>query len=156
MKWVIFWIWVWVIFNIFIGIYEIYCYQNRHLLNLERFPKWNASVLASWNEYCRVDPRYVVKPYVWNFELLNAFYAFVFVFVLLYYPDGILPLLLLEIISCSLYFLSLGYECVTDEEIYQNIWKHSTITNRIVYYGISSIWIVVPVWLYFSFVKTEG
>jgi len=153
MKSVLDWIWIWVIFNIGIGIYEIYCYQNRNLLNLEAFPVWNSSVLASWNEYCRVDPRYVVKHYVWNFELLNAFYAFVF--VLLYYPEGIVPLLLLEIISCSLYFLTLGYEFMTDENISQNILANSTITNRIVYYGISSIWIFVPVWLYISFTRSE-
>lgn len=155
MKSVLFWIWVWVIFNIFIGIYEIYCYQNRNLLNLEEIPKWNSSVIASWNEYCRVDSRYVVKPYVWNFELLNAFYAFIFVFVLLYYPKGIAPLLLLEIVSCSLYFLTLGYEFMTDEEIYQSMLEKSTITNRIVYYGISSIWIAVPLYLYLSFTGVE-
>ena len=151
MKNIYWFLWSWVIFNIFIGIYEIYCYQNRNLLNLETFPVWNSSVLATWNEYCRVDPRYVVKHYVWNFELLNAFYAFIFVFILLYYPEGIVPLLLLEIISCSLYFLSLGYEFMVDEEISQMILENSTITNRIVYYGISSIWIIVPVWLYSSF-----
>jgi len=155
MKNILWFLWAWVIFNIFIGIYEIYCYQNRNLLNLEAFPVWNSSVLATWNEYCRVDPRYVVKEYVWNFELLNAFYAFVFIFVLLYYPEGIVPLLLLEIISCSLYFLSLGYEFMTDEDISQMILVNSTITNRILYYGISSIWIIVPVWLYSSFTRSK-
>lgn len=155
MKNILWFLWAWVIFNIFIGIYEIYCYQNRNLLNLERFPIWNSSVLATWNEYCRVDPRYVVKPYVWNFELLNAFYAFVFIFVLLYYPEGIVPLLLLEIISCSLYFMSLGYEFMVDEDLYQTMLANSTITDRVLYYGISSIWIIVPAWLYISFTRSE-
>jgi len=148
MKNILWFLWAWVIFNIFIGIYEIYCYHYRYLLNLDNFPIWNSSIIASWNEYCRVDPRYVVKPYVWNFELLNAFYAFVFVFVLLYYQEGIVPLLLLEIISCSLYFLTLGYEFAVDDDLYQIMLNNSTITNRIVYYGISSIWIIAPLYLY--------
>jgi len=39
MKNEIFLLWIWVIFNIFIGIYEIYCFQNRDLLSLDNIPK---------------------------------------------------------------------------------------------------------------------
>lgn len=154
-KWVL--LWIWVIFNAGIGIYEIYCYQNRHLLNLDKIPKWNSSIIASWNEYCRVDARYISKPYVWYFELLNAFYAFLFVFLLLFYKtrEAILFLLLLEGISCSLYFLSLFYEWTIDENLYRQMLAKSTVTNRIVYYGISSIWIVVPFYLYFLFASEK-
>jgi hypothetical protein len=144
-------VWIWVIFNIFIGIYEIYCYKNRNLLSLERIPKWNSSVIASWNEYCRVDPRYILKEYVWTFELLNAFYAFLLIYILLYNQELIKYILLLEIISCVLYFLTLIYEVLSDKIIRYNILKKSTITNRFLYYGISSIWIIVPVYLYSLF-----
>lgn len=144
-------VWIWVIFNIFIGIYEIYCYKNRDLLSLERIPKWNSSVIASWNEYCRVDPRYILKEYVWTFELLNAFYAFLLIYILLYNQELIKYILLLEIISCVLYFLTLIYEVLSDKMIRYNILKKSTITNRFLYYGISSIWIIVPVYLYSLF-----
>jgi len=141
-------LWLWVIFNIFIGIYEIYCYNNRHLLNLDNIPKWNDSVIASWNEYCRVDSRYIFKEYVWIFELLNAFYAFLLIFILFFYKKLIKTVLLLEIISCSLYFLSLVYECMYDKYIYNNILEKSNNIHRFLYYGISSIWIIVPVLLY--------
>ena len=151
MKNEIFLLWIWVIFNIFIGIYEIYCFQNRDLLRLDTIPKWNSSVLATWNEYCRVDSRYIFKHYVWTFELLNAFYAFLLVYILFYHKQWIKPILFLEIISCSLYFLTLLYEYHTDSQFRENILEKSTITNRIVYYGISSIWIVVPVYLYTLF-----
>ena len=144
-------VWIWVIFNIFIGIYEIYCYKNRNLLSLERIPKWNSSIIASWNEYCRVDPRYILKEYVWTFELLNAFYAFLLIYILLYNQELVKYILLLEIISCVLYFLTLIYEVLSDKKIRYNILKKSTITNRFLYYGISSIWIIVPVYLYSLF-----
>ena len=163
-EWVL--LWIWVIFNIGIGLYEIYCYHNRHLLTLENIPKWNSSIIASWNEYCRVDARYVFPEYeyVWYFELLNAFYAFLFLFLLLFYlyknPNQHIPvslvlfLLLLEVISCSLYFLTLFYEWINPKEeptIYNYFVEKSTITNRIVYYGISGIWIIVPVYLFYLF-----
>jgi len=143
-------IWIWVIFNIFIGLYEIYCYKNRDKLNLNNIPKWNSSIIASWNEYCRVDPRYVYKEYVWYFELLNAFYAFILIFILIFYKKLKLVkyILLLEIISCSLYFITLFFEFLFDKNIRNNILENSTIQNRILYYGISSIWIIVPVYLY--------
>jgi hypothetical protein len=143
-------IWIWFIFNIFIGLYEIYCYKNRDKLNLNNIPKWNSSIIASWNEYCRVDPRYVYKEYVWYFELLNAFYAFILIFILIFYKKLKLVkyILLLEIISCSLYFITLFFEFLFDKNIRNNILENSTIQNRILYYGISSIWIIVPVYLY--------
>jgi len=47
-------LWIWVIFNIFIGLYEIHCYYYRDLLDLDNIPVWNSSIIASWNEYCRV------------------------------------------------------------------------------------------------------
>jgi hypothetical protein len=144
-------IWLWVIFNIFIGIYEIYCFKNRKLLRLEKMPKWNSSIIASWNEYCRVDPRYILKEYVWTFELLNAFYAIVLAYILLYKKEFIKHILLLEIISCSLYFLTLIYEYLSDKIIRNYIKTNSTITNRFLYYGISSIWIMVPIYLYLKF-----
>jgi hypothetical protein len=144
-------LWIWVIFNIFIGLYEIHCYYHRHLLDLDNIPVWNSSIIASWNEYCRVDARYVFKEYVWNFELLNAFYAFLLVFILLFYKNAIaiIPyILLLEILSCSLYFLTLGYEFLTDDMIYQKMLEKSTMRDRVLYYGMSSIWIFVPIYLY--------
>ena len=150
MKYDVYLLWIWVIFNIFIGIYEIYCFQNRHLLSLTNIPKWNSSILATWNEYCRVDPRYIMKYYVWMFELLNAFYAFLLFFLLFYNYNTkwIKHILFLEIISCSLYFLTLIYEYNTDPKIRDSILEKSTTTNRILYYIMSSIWIIIPVYLY--------
>ena len=157
MKSIIF-LYIWVLFNIFIGIYEIYCYLNRNKLSLDTFPKWNSSIIHSWNEYCRVDPRYILKNhhYVWYFELLNAFYAFILIFLLFirFTPFRIEDvhlikyILLLEIISCSLYFITLFFEFLFNTNISHAILENSTITNRIIYYGISSIWICIPVYLY--------
>jgi hypothetical protein len=47
--------------------------------------------------------------------------------------------------------LTLIYEYHTDPNIQQNILEKSSITNRFVYYGISSIWIIIPVYLYTIF-----
>ena len=142
-------VWIWVIFNVFIGAYEIYCYNNKIHLKLNNFPKWNSSIIASWNEYCRVDPRCVLKKYVWIFELLNVFYVIISIFILLFDEKIIRIVLLYEILTCSLYFLTLIYEYNTDKTIRTNILQNSTLDNRIIYYGISSIWIIVPLYLFY-------
>jgi len=144
-------LWIWIIFNIFIGLYEIYCYNNKLQLNLNKFPKWNSSIIATWNEYCRVDPRYVLKDYVWTFEILNAYYAVISLIIIFLDKRLIKFVLLLEILTCSLYFLSLIYEYKTDINIRNNIIQNSTLLNRILYYAISFIWIIVPYYLYIIF-----
>ena len=145
-------IWVWAIFNIFIGLYEIYCYNNREKLNLDKIPIWNLSIISSWNEYCRVDPRYAYKHkhYVWNFELLNALYAFILIFILLFHKEIIFIkyLLLLEIVTCLFYFITLFFEFCFDKKIRNDILENSTIQHRILYYTMSSIWIIIPLYLF--------
>jgi hypothetical protein len=146
-------IWIWIIFNIFIGGYEIYCYINRDKLNIIKYPKWNSSIIATWNEYCRVDPRYAIKNYVWTFEILNAYYALISLILIFIDKRLIQYVLLMEIITCSIYFISLIYEYNNDINIKKDILKSSTLMKRILYYGISSIWIILPLYLYYLLIK---
>ena len=77
-------VWFWAIFNLLIGIYEFYSYKNRDKLKLDNSSIWDRNIstktiannttdtnifIESWNEYCKVDSRYIIKPYVWFFEL---------------------------------------------------------------------------------------
>ena len=133
-------LWTWAIFNFIIGIYEIYCFINRDKLRIgydRRSP-----IIGSWSEYCRVDRRYITKPYVWLFELLNAALATVFLYVMLttqsirFSLTLLTTLLWLQVVACSIYFITL----YTDKETL----AEADRSRMPLYYGIASVWIIVP------------
>ena len=152
-------VWFWAIFNILIGIYEFYSYRNRDKLKLDNSSIWDRKIvhdnnkcdifIESWNEYCKVDSRYIIKPYVWLFELLNLVLATLFIITLimnnLLFIKGIL---ILQIISCSLYFMTLLFEYIYNDLFVKNIKTYAKAWMFPIYYGISSIWIFLPLYLY--------
>jgi hypothetical protein len=155
--------WFWAIFNLLIGIYEFYSYKNRNKLKLDNSSIWNRKIksnnnnysnninifIESWNEYCKVDSRYIIKPYVWMFELLNMILATLFIITLI--MNNLLfmkCILILQIISCSLYFFTLLLEFMYNDVFVNNIKTYAKNWMFPIYYGISSIWIVLPLYLY--------
>lgn len=155
-------VYFWAIFNILIGIYEFYSYKNRDKLKLDNSSIWDRKVkhdinnyidndifIESWNEYCKVDSRYIIKPYVWIFELLNTVLATLFIITLimnnLLFIKGIL---ILQIINCSLYFFTLLFEYMYNDLFVKNIKTYAKTWMFPLYYGISSIWVILPLYLY--------
>jgi hypothetical protein len=149
----------WAIFNLLIGIYEFYSYKNRDKIKLDNSSIWNRKIknnnddsdifIKSWNEYCKVDSRYIINPYVWIFELLNTVLATLFIITLI--MNNLLfmkCILILQIISCSLYFFTLLLEFMYNDVFVKNIKIYAKAWMFPVYYGISSIWIVLPLYLY--------
>ena len=157
----------WGIFNLFVGIWEIYAFANRDKLVLIPETIWNKIKngsttiktfwLDAWIEYCKVDSRYIKKysptEYVWNFELLNALIAFIFIICIANANANanakvIKMLLLISIINCSCYFLTLIIEIYKNKIILENIKKYASTRMIILYYLICSIWLIVPISLY--------
>ena len=155
-------VWFWAIFNLLIGIYELYSYKNRDKLKLDNSSIWDRNIdnksidtsntnifIESWNEYCKVDSRYIIKPYVWLFELLNTVLATLFIISLI--MNNLLfikSILILQIISCSLYFITLLNEFMYNDLFVKNVKTYAKKWMFPVYYGISSIWIILPLYLY--------
>ena len=162
--------WIWAILNMLAGIWEVYAYKNRDQLKLEKITLWEKMAkgqitignfwMEGWSEYCKVDSRYIIKQYVWAFELLNAVIAVLFICALCLYNSksyGTLKILLgISIVNCVLYFISLIWEfyqpeSVKDKNIVkENIQKYSKKWMLFIYYMISSIWIFVPLFLYMN------
>ena len=147
----------WGIINLLTGFWEIYAFINRHKLKLETTTIWekisNGKIniynfwLEGFSEYSKVDSRYIIKPYVWLFELINAFISIVFMICLICKKYKLLQIILgISIINCICYFLTLFIEMysVKDEIIINNIKQYSKMWMLPVYYLISSIWIVIP------------
>jgi hypothetical protein len=147
----------WCIFNIFIGIWEVYVFYNRDKLVLEKESFWTKLAdgkitfsnfwLESWNEYCKADSRYIFKQYVWVFELLNAVFAVLLAIVIVMYGSNkkLVKLLIgLTLINCIVYFASLAFEFFQNNIIKHNIIQYTTLKLRIAYYLISSMWIIMP------------
>jgi hypothetical protein len=156
-------VWFWAIFNILIGIYEFYSYKNRDKIKLDNSSIWDRKIknndddddnkcnifIESWNEYCKVDSRYIIKPYVWIFELLNLGLAALFIIFLITNQIVFVKLILiLQIINCSIYFITLLLEFMYNNLFVKNIKTYAKAWMFPVYYGISSIWIVLPLYLY--------
>ncbi len=77
----------WGIFNYLIAFYEYYIYVNRSKLYSSSSSFWSNItgdniLIRSWNEYLKVDSRYLTHNYVWLFELLNIVLAWIFIFLL--------------------------------------------------------------------------
>lgn len=157
---------IWIFFNFIIGIYEIAgWYYNNHLY-LEDTIWWNNLVeckssnylIDSWSEYSKVDTRYVNKKYVWIFEIINFITALYLVIILLNYAFNtnttnrydniniitIKWIILIQLLNCVGYFASLFYEFLVDRV---NITRYAKWWMYLLYYGISSIWIIIPSYL---------
>ena len=154
-------VWFWAIFNMLIGIYEFYSYKNRDKLKLDNSSIWDRKIdrksinsntnifIESWNEYCKVDSRYIINPYVWTFELLNTVLATLIIITLIINNlFCIKSILILQIINCSLYFFTLLLEYIYNDIFVKNIKTFAKTWMFPVYYGISSIWIILPLYLY--------
>jgi hypothetical protein len=150
-------LWSWGIINFLTGVWEFYAYTNRKKLRLETTTIWekmndgkiNVSNfwLEGFSEYSKVDSRYIIKHYVWIFELINAFISIIFILCLACKKYELLKLILIiSIINCILYFLTLFIEMyyIEDKTIMNNIKQYSKKWMLPVYYLISSIWIIVP------------
>ena len=147
----------WGIINLLTGFWELYAFGNRKKLQLETTTIWekinNGKIniynfwIEGFSEYSKVDSRYIIKPYVWVFELINAFISILFMIFLICKKYKLLQfILIISIINCILYFLTLFIEIysIKDEIVINNIKKYSKIWMLPTYYLISSIWIFIP------------
>jgi len=171
-KTILIYVWLWAIVNLLAGIWEIYAFSKRSQLSLKKQTLWDKFDsnqitiqnfwIEGWSEYCKVDSRYIIKPYVWGFELLNAFIAILFIIALECKSYTTLKIILLiSIANCLLYFITLFWEVyylqdarknsITKKNIVrENITNYSRWWMLPTYYLISAIWIIVPMWLYLS------
>jgi hypothetical protein len=145
---------IWSIINFFIGIWEIYIFINRKLLKLESKTLWEKIDddqitftnfwIEGWSEYCKVDSRYISYQYIWGFELLNAILAILFIPALFYKSISLIKIILLiSILNCLLYFISLAIEYIYNrlDLRYAKWWQFP------IYYMISAIWLIIPGYL---------
>lgn len=137
----------WILLNLFISLYELYCFNNKHLINLNNV---NRDILTkSWSEYSRVDPRYQtnnIGSYVWNFELLNVGNTILLTLSYLLNKPYINIVLIIQALATLLYFTTLMNDYTNNKELRDTINK-TAITKRVLYYTISFIWILVPLYL---------
>lgn len=149
-------LWTYAIFNLLTGIYEIYCFLHRDKFIIEKQTFWSKLYnnklsrpsIDLWSEYLKVDPRYITNQYVWIFELLNAFLALLFLFALIFKNFIIVKYLCLMLVTNTiLYFLTLIFEIKTDKNIKNMIDTYSQ-SWMWVYYLISSIYLIVPLYLF--------
>ena len=157
----------WAIFNLLIGIWEVYAFINRKQLVLSKDSIWkkisNGTTtlhtfwIDAWSEYCKVDSRYIETyskyQYVWFFELLNSVLAILFILSILYLSSKkknsfIKMILLISIINCICYYLTLVIETYTNNIILENIKTYASTWMIPVYYLICSIWLIIPTILY--------
>lgn len=155
---------IWAIINFGAGLWEIYAFQNRYSLHLEKRTLWEKISagqidirnfwIEGWSEYCKVDSRYIPTPqtsanYVWFFELLNAFLAPLFIIALLTKNYVILKLILaISIFNCLGYFATLLMESIHCSRHLQNAAQYAQWWMFPIYYLISGIWLIVPWILY--------
>ena len=147
----------WGVFNLFAGWWEIYVFGKRNQLYLEDKTLWQKMYegkiniynfwIEAWKEYCKVDSRYIYRPYVWFFELLNAFIAVLYIFFLALGTYSIIKILLgISILNCLCYFVTLAVDRIIftndREKQYTQLWMYPC------YYAICSIWLIVPWILY--------
>ena len=129
-------LWIWGIFNLFIGIWELYAFANRDKLLLTLDTIWKKIKdgtttfktfwIDAWIEYCKVDSRYIKQysrlEYVWVFEIINAILSIFFILFLLQKNIEILKIiLLLIIINCIYYFTTLILEIYENENQFTQI-----------------------------------
>jgi hypothetical protein len=172
----------WGIINIFAALWEVYAFINRGNLRLEYETIWEKMAkgqitlrnfwIEGWSEYCKVDYRYLFNfssgGYVWVFELLNVVLAFLFIPALLANSISTIKIILhIAIINCILYFVTLLLERIKNELDKNNVTgfaryarytkytKYARLWQYPVYFLISGIWLIVPLYLYFLINKTK-
>jgi len=160
----------WSIFNLLVGIWEVYAFINRKQLVLSKDSIWkkisNGTTtihtfwIDAWSEYCKVDSRYIKTyskyQYVWFFEILNFVLAILFILSILYLSSKkktsfLKTILIISIINCFCYYLTLVIEIYNNNNnniILENIKTYATTWMIPVYYLICSIWLIVPTILY--------
>ena len=152
----------WILFNFVIGLYELYIYKNKSELKIKSNTWWlepsSNYLIDSWSEYCKVDTRYIYKLYVWFFELFNAITAIILLFMIVFvnllniFTNSkivdfaiikfiILIIIFLQLVNCCGYFISLTYEWIKNKH---EITRYAKWWMYPIYYGISSIWIIIP------------
>lgn len=149
--------WLWALFNLFAGWWEVYVFRKRNEMFLEDKTLWQKIYegkinisnfwVEAWKEYCKVDARYIYRQYVWAFELLNAFISVLFIFFLAIGNFVVVKILLgISILNCLCYFITLAIDRIMftsdSEKQYTKNWMYPF------YYAVCSIWLIVPWYLY--------
>lgn len=135
----------WLIFNVFISLYEIYIIKTRHAIKDKYCIKnfWTVPftykdidrLQAYWIEYaCKVDNRYFKSSsYVYYFEAINVVTTIVAIILYYYNPKYISIPILFQMLNCFMYFYTIPKQ------------KYEYID--IIYLAISSLWIFVPLYI---------
>jgi hypothetical protein len=144
--------WIW--FNIWIAIYEAYVVFNRRKLSeyekdCENRKYWSEKKdrpfwLDTWSEYsCFADTRYFnPEDFVHWIELGNAIIVcFIIIFTILGWYKIVYLLLLIQAYHCLIYFVSL---------IQSKKYGYPNIFKKILYLFVSSLWIIIPVFLFIT------
>ena len=137
----------WILFNLIISSYELYCFNNKEKINIDNLK--SDIITDSWSEYSRVDPRYINSynsQYVWNFELLNVGNTILLTLCYLLNKPYINIILISQALATLLYFTTLMNDYTNNKQLRDTIQK-THLAKRILYYTISFIWILVPLYL---------
>ena len=144
----------WLIFNVFISLYEIYIIKTRHVIKKYycvrnfwrtplKFSKHIDRLQAYWIEYaCKVDNRYFNSDsYVYWFEANNVITTVLA--IILYYNSSsyLVYAIVLQMLNCCMYFYTIPSQ------------KYDYID--ILYLGISAVWIVLPLYIIYSLMKNN-
>ena len=142
----------WIFSNLVIGLYELYTFYNRERLQLNEETIWSNLAIAksktgflldAWSEYCKVDGRYIANwgQYVWLFEIANAASSVGLCgFWLIGNYQIARWIICFQLVNCVSYFASLAVEKLRGMEIS----KYARWWMFVIYYSISSIWIIIP------------
>lgn len=142
-------LWLWIIFGVFISLYEFFIICNRQKVKpIQRYwsndayqPFQTAVWMDGWREYSTgVDKRYFeAQNPVYVFEGINAFVGVcLLVFLVCCSNNRIFKaLLVLQAFNTMLYFFTIPKV--------QPKAKH-----QFIYLGISALWIAIPLWLALS------
>jgi hypothetical protein len=135
----------WLIFNVFISLYEIYIIKTREIVKDKYCVKnfWTVPfkfkdinrLQAYWIEYaCKVDNRYFNKnSYVYYFEAINVITTVAAIILYFYNLDYISFPIFFQMINCCMYFYTIPSQ------------KYDYID--IVYLSISALWILIPLYI---------
>lgn len=139
-------LWLWIVFGVFISIYELFIIYNRQKITpIQKYwtnktynPFQTTVWVDGWREYSTgADSRYFEpRNKVYIFEGINAFIGILLLVSVLCFPMNpvVKALLVFQALNAMMYFLTLPKE--------QSIAK--------MYLGISILWLLVPLWLIFS------
>ena len=144
----------WLVFNVFISLYEIYIINTRNVVKpyycLKNF--WTTPLKfkeidrlqAYWIEYaCKVDNRYFnSNSYVYWFEALNVVTTILAIIFYNYNSQYVMYAIFLQMLNCCAYFYTIPQQ------------KYDYID--IVYLSISAIWILIPLYLLYGYISSKN